>query len=1153
MSIRDILQERILVLDGAMGTCLQAASLTAADYGGPAYEGCNEHLVLTRPDAIAKVHADYLEAGADIVETDTFGALRHVLAEYGLQEEVSRINAEAVRIARRETDRFQSAEKPRFVAGSMGPGTKSISVTGGIGFDEVLENSREQAAALIEAGVDLLLLETQQDTLNVKAALLGIAEARRKSGREVPTALSVSVEPMGTMLGGQGMEALCVSVEHFDLLALGLNCSTGPDLMTEHLRTLGALSRFPVLCYPNAGLPDEHGRYGEDPETLAAKIARFCDQGWLNIVGGCCGTTPAHIRAIARAVAGRRPRRPPTERRSSLSGLEALQVDECRRPVLVGERTNVIGSRLFRDMVAREGFEEASEIGRRQARHGAQVLDVCLANPDRDEKSDMVRFLDRLSRKVRVPLMIDSTDPGVVEEALKRSPGKAIINSVNLEDGEKRLGMVAPLARRYGAALVVGTIDEDASGGMALTRERKLSVARRAHDLLTGRYGLPPEDLYFDPLVFPAASGDKKYSGSSVETIEGVRLIKRELPRSKTLLGVSNISFGLPPAGREVLNAVFLQLCVEAGLDLAIVNAEKLARFATLADEDRRLAERVLFWDGTGDPVSEFAARFRDAKPTTRSEDRRRLPVEERLARAVVEGSQEGLAEDLEALSAEKSPLEIINGPLMRGMAEVGRLFGENKMIVAEVLQSAEVMKAAVTCLEPRIDRSSAAPRGTVLLATVKGDVHDIGKNLVHIILKNNGFEVVDLGIKVPSEAIVAAVRDRRPDAVGLSGLLVKSAHQMAATADDLSAAGLEVPLLVGGAALSARFTAGTIAPRYRGPVLYAKDAMAGLALTDRLCDPARKAALLDENRRTQSSLSTKAVPETAAVPAPAPRHPATPARAPDVPTPPDTRLHVLADFRLEDIFAWINPAMLYGRHLGLKGRPEELSENGDEKARELLRLVASLQDEVLAKGLMKAKAVLRFFPAQGEGDEVLLYDSPSSSTPLERFSFPRQRSGEALCLADYLLSRSSGRMDSLALFVVTCGEGILELSARWRERGDYLRSHALQALAVESAEAFAELLHERIRSMWGLPDPANATIRDRLQTRYRGRRFSFGYPACPSLEQQKKLFRLLDPERNIGVRLTEGLMMDPEASVSAMVFHHPEARYFSVEDAAVR
>ena len=720
-----------------------------------------------------------------------------------------------------------------------------------------------------------------------------------------------------------------------------------------------------------------------------------------------------------------------------------------------------------------------------------------------------------------------------------------------MEDGEERFEKIVPLIKKYGAAVVVGTIDEDKAQGMAVTRERKLAVAVREHQLLTEKYGLRSQEIIFDPLVFPAGTGDKNYWGSAVETIEGIRLIKHALPHCKTILGISNVSFGLPPAGREVLNAVFLHLCVEAGLDLAIVNAEKLARYSQIPEEEKKLCVDVL-QSKTDAPVAAFTAHFREKKAAVAGpSERSKLPMDERLARNVIEGSKEGLLDDLGVLLKERDPLAIINGPLMKGMDEVGRLFGQNEMIVAEVLQSAEVMKAAVGFLEPHMDASKTTTRGKVLLATVKGDVHDIGKNLVHIILKNNGYDVTDLGIKVAPEALIEAVKRVSPHIIGLSGLLVKSAQQMTVTADDLTNAGITIPVLVGGAALSPKFTATKIAPRYDGPVFYAKDAMTGLDLANQLQDGKARAALLDKNKEIQEHLAT---------PVPAPAVNGAAAEVPravirtdhDIPTPPDLKLHVLENFSVDEIFRYVNPIMLFGKHLGLKGNLERLLKEDNPKAVELSRQMGELQNEVLARGFIKARAVYKFFVAKSDGDAVELFDSPSASKPAARFDFPRQPGGERLCLSDFVLPKPLNKPDFVSLFVVTCGAGVRELSDKYRDAGEYFKSHALQSLAIESAEGFAELLHERVRAMWGMKDDPALTIKDKFQAKYRGLRVSFGYPACPNLEDQAKLFALLKPDENIGVTLTEGFMMEPEASVSALVFHHPEARYFSVGQAAM-
>ncbi|MHC4548360.1 MAG: methionine synthase [Planctomycetota bacterium] len=1140
-ALEQLLASRILCLDGAMGTAIQARDLTAEDFGGAECEGCNEHLNLTRPDVIASIHRGHLEAGADIIETNTFGSTSLVLAEYPPLHELARdITLAGARIARRAADEF--ADKPRFVAGSMGPTTKAISVTGGVTFEELAATFGDQARALVEGGVDYLLIETAQDTRNIKAALLGARRALRALGKTVPIAVSGTIEPMGTMLGGQTADALAVSLGHADLLYLGLNCATGPDFMTDHLRALAELAETRTACVPNAGLPDEDGHYLETPETIAHVLERFVDEGWLNLVGGCCGTTDRHVAALARMVEGKRPRAVPRHHRALFSGLEFVEAEPSNRPLLVGERTNSLGSRKFKRLIAEEQFEAAAEIARRQVRSGAQIIDICLQNPDRDERVDMRRFLDRVVRMVKAPLMIDSTDADVIAEALTYCQGKAIINSINLEEGRARFERVVPLAREYGAALIVGCIDEDPEQGMAVTRERKMAVARRAYAMLTEEFGVDPADIIFDPLVFPCGTGDVNYLGSARETVEGLRLIKEALPLTKTILGISNVSFGLPPAGREVLNSVFLYHCTKAGLDLAIVNTEKLERYASIPDEEKALAEAILF-DTSDATVARFTAHFREARSRV-VQDVSTLGLDERLAERIVTGTKEGLIEDLDAKLEETAPLDIINGPLMAGMDEVGRLFNRNELIVAEVLQSAEVMKAAVAHLEPFMEKDEGARRGTVLLATVKGDVHDIGKNLVDIILTNNGYRVINLGIKVPPHDLIEAIDRHAPDLIGLSGLLVKSAHQMVVTAEELSVHQRCPPILVGGAALTRSFTRKRIAPRYGGLTVYAKDAMDGLDLAHRILDPAARPALLDEIEQEERDLAARSARRPAAAPEPpaARRRPAPVAPPP----PPDLNRHVMRRLPLDEVWHYVNPHMLYGKHLGLKGRFEELVAARDEKALQLRALIDELKEEA-RRGGMVARAVWQFFGAGRCGDAIRLHAATDRERTLFEFPFPRQERGDRLCLADYV---AEGPDDHLCLFVVTAGEGIRARAERYRAAGAYLKSHAVQALALETAEAAAEWLHHKLRGRWGFPDPPGTTMRDRWRAQYRGKRYSFGYPACPDLALQEPLFALLEPGE-IGVTLTEEHMMDPEASVSGLVLHHPEARYFSVRNEA--
>jgi len=1175
-ALRELLSERILVLDGAMGTMLQQRHLTAEDFGGAALEGCNENLVRTRPDVVLDIHRKYFEAGSDIVETNSFGGAPIVLAEYGLAGETHWLNRRSAELARQAADEFSTAGKPRFVAGSVGPTTKAITVTGGVTFEGLLDAYYAQAKGLVEGGVDLLLVETCQDTRNIKAALFAIQKLSKEIGMQVPVIVSVTIEPMGTMLAGQTVEALWASLRHAKPLAFGMNCATGPEFMTDHIRTLSQVSSEFVSCYPNAGLPDEEGKYLETPTSLAAQLEKFVDHGWLNFVGGCCGTTEKHIRAIAQMVEGKKPRvRPGESHRAIYSGIETIEAEDSTRPLLVGERTNVIGSRLFKNLVAEEQWEEASEIARRQVKGGAHIVDVCLQSTERDEKKDIPLFYEKLIRKVKAPVMIDTTDATAIELALTYCQGKAIINSINLEDGEEKFERVVPIAHQFGAAVVVGCIDEDKLQAQAFTRERKLAVAQRSYKLLTEKYGLGPEDIIFDPLVFPCATGDENYIGGAVETIEGIRLIKQALPDARTILGISNVSFGLPAGAREVVNSVFLYYCTKAGLDLAIVNAEKLERFASIPQHERDLAENLLFSHPPKDVpadhsqaellrnvpadwreqkkeqraavnqyhIAAIAEHFRTA---TKKEKKRAadLPLDERLANYIIEGTRDGLVADLERKRAEgTAPLDIINGPLMAGMAEVGRLFNANELIVAEVLQSAEAMKAAVNHLEQFMEKADTAKRGKIVLATVKGDVHDIGKNLVEIILKNNGYDVVNLGIKVPPEELIKAYLAHHPDAIGLSGLLVKSAQQMVITASDLKDAGIMVPLLVGGAALSARFTQTKIAPSYGQAVCYAKDAMTGLRLMNQLMDPATREQILQEHTGSGGGVAVATAVHVVEMPKVA----RSPKVRTDLPIPKvaylDRKVRLVPD--LSEVWSYINPFMLYGRHMGFRGDFEKRFAEREPKAVELFESMEEVKRE--AAEFMKPRVVWQFFEAEAEGEAMHLF-APGATEPVHTFRFPRQRVGDFLCLSDFVLPPQNGQRDHVALFVVSAGEGVRERSEKAKNDGYYFKSHGMQALAIESAEACAEWLHRRIREDWGFPDPPAMTMAQRFTSRYRGKRYSFGYPACPSLDDQAGLWKLLQPEE-IGVQLTEGFMMDPEASVSALVFHHPDCMYFSVGD----
>ncbi|WP_458415323.1 methionine synthase [Schinkia sp. CFF1] len=1126
-----------------MGTMLQQANLSADDFGGEQYEGCNENLNVTAPEVIESIHRAYFEAGADIVETNTFGATKLVLDEYGLGAKAYEMNKKAAELACKVKAEYSSPEWPRFVAGSMGPTTKSLSVTGGVTFDELISNYEEQTRALIDGGVDLLLLETSQDMRNVKAAFVGIEKARQATGKNLPLIISGTIEPMGTTLAGQSIEAFYISILHMKPLAVGMNCATGPEFMREHIRSLSEISVTAVSCYPNAGLPDEDGKYHESPESLATKLAGFAEKGWLNMAGGCCGTTPDHIRALANTLKNYPPRQFPEETHThTVSGIEPLIYDESMRPLFVGERTNVIGSRKFKTLIVDGQYEEAAEIARAQVKTGAHVIDVCLANPDRDELEDMENFLDILVKKIKAPLVIDSTDEKVIERALTYSQGKAIINSINLEDGEERFEKIVPLIHRYGAAVVVGTIDER---GMAVTAERKLEVAEQSYHLLVEKYGLRPEDIIFDPLVFPVGTGDEQYIGSANETVKGIRLIKEKMPTCLTILGISNVSFGLPAVGREILNAVFLYHCTQAGLDYAIVNTEKLERFASIPKNEIAMAEKLLF-ETTDEVLAQFTNFYRDKKKeeTIPKND---MTLAERLAYYIVEGTKEGLIKDLElALKEYDIPLDIINGPLMAGMAEVGRLFNENQLIVAEVLQSAEVMKASVSYLEPFMETTANdSGKGKVLLATVKGDVHDIGKNLVDIILTNNGYKVIDLGIRIAPAELIKAIEEEKPDIVGLSGLLVKSAQQMVLTAQDMKQANISTPILVGGAALTRKFTETRIATEYDGPVLYAKDAMSGLELANRLQDKEERIKIMAEKSEAVKVISAA---ETGQDHSGAVAVKARSTVSTDTPVyqPRDLEQHILKDYSVAHIEPFINMQMLLGHHLGLKGKIQKLIEEKNEKALEIKATIDHLLMEAKTSDLLVPSAIYRFFPAQADGDTIIIYDPVDHKKVLETFTFPRQQMEPYLCLADYLRSVDSGEMDYVGFLAVTAGKNVRKRAEQFKEEGNFLLSHAVQALALETAEAFAERVHQLMRDQWGVIDPVDLTIQDLFAAKYQGQRYSFGYPSCPNIEDQEKLFKLVSPEQ-IGIRLTDGFMMEPEASVTAIVFAHPEARYFNV------
>lgn len=823
--LNSILKERILIIDGAMGTLIQQQQLKASDFGGEKYEGCNEYLSITKPEVIQYIHNEYLKAGADIIETNTFGANSIVLNEYKLAQKAKQINYESAIIARKCADKYND----KFVAGSIGPTSKAISVTGGISLDEMKNSYYEQAIGLIEGGCDLLILETSQDTLNVKAGILAIHKANRDTGKKLPFFISGSILVNGTMLAGQDIEAFYTSIRYSSPLAIGMNCATGPAEMKDHLQILSEISDLPTFIYPNAGLPDDNGEYDKTPEEFVDIVENYIDRGWVNIVGGCCGTTQEHIKLLKKTVADKKPRNiSPKKQLFIVSGIETVTPDPKVKPLLVGERTNVQGSRRFKKMIRNASYEKAVGVAKQQVKNGASIIDVCVEDTAVNEVEVINALYPMLTKAIKAPIMIDSTSPEAVESALKHCQGKSILNSINLEGGKEKLDVIIPIIKRYGSATIVGMIDEE---GMAVSYEKKISTAKRLYNLLTADYNLSPQDLIFDMLVFTVDSGQNPmYKGSAYATIRAIKDFKTQYPDVMTILGISNSSFGLPPAGREVLNAVFLYHCVQVGLDMAIVNPAQLKRYTSLSDTEIELCEDLIF-DRKEKALANFVDYYRDKEKDSSPRIKTNLTPEEAVREAVISGDNTNLNKNIDELLKSYQPMDIINKFLMAGMDEVGELFGEGKLIVTEVLQSAEVMKQAVSIIEPLLSTETVNTKKKILLATVKGDVHDIGKNLVNIILSSNGYEVFDIGTKVDSHTLIEAVNKHKPEAIGLSGLLVKSAKQMVITAEDLNNEGINIPIMIGGAAITENFVKNSIQAVYSGDVYYSKNAMEGLKI----------------------------------------------------------------------------------------------------------------------------------------------------------------------------------------------------------------------------------------------------------------------------------------------------------------------------------
>ena len=1157
--LQNDLKNRILLLDGAMGTMIQKQNLTADDFGGEKYEGCNDYLVLTKPEIIKNIHKEYLKSGSDIIETNSFGALDIVLKDYDLEDrafEMSKRAAELVNEAILEY-RSENPDDTRhlYVAGALGPSNKSISVTGGVTFDELVHTYYTAVSGLLAGGVDLILFETIQDTRNLKAAYLGLKKAMEEN-YTVPLMLSFTIESTGTTLAGQTADAFYYAVNHMHPFSVGLNCATGPEFMTQFLKTLNDISNTYISVYPNAGLPNEDGEYEETPVTLANKLEPFFKNKYLNIVGGCCGTTPDYIKEIKEKTVNYEPRNIDKNKNfNNLSGLISLETPK-NRPIYVGERTNVIGSRIFKNLIAQEKFDEATEVARLQIKGDADVIDVCLANPDRDEVSDMKAFLEKVSKFAKVPIMLDSTDINVVEKGLTYLQGKGIINSINLEDGEEKFKKMAEVIKEFGAAVVVGLIDEE---GMAVSLEKKIKVARRSYELLTKKYGIDERDIIFDTLVFPVATGDQKYIGSASATIEAIREIKKEMPNVKTILGVSNISFGLPIAGREVLNTYYMNKAYEAGLDFAIVNTEKIIPMDEISDEEKEMSENILFHTDD-ENVSKFANFYRDKKATKKKVDVSNLTAEEKVANLVVEGSKKDLTILLDELLKKYTPIEIINGPLMTGMDEVGRLFNKNDLIVAEVLQSAEVMKASVAHLEQFMEKDESSVKGKIIMATVKGDVHDIGKNLVGIIIGNNGYEVIDLGINTPAEKIRDAVVKEKADFLGLSGLLVKSAAEMVNTVAVLREAGISIPIFVGGAALTEKFTVNKIEPAYENNiVIYSKDAMTALSDLNKMIDEKkfgefreylqkRRDLLLIKDEKELQNLKVKQTVSDIKdkegtfdySKIEIPKY-----NFEKIYKPETLNKQIITNIKAKDVFPFINLQMLIGKHLGLKWIVGKMLEKQDPRTVKMYNEIK----EIIEHGdeYFDITAIYKYFPVRRKyGKEKNEFSleilSDDLSKVIETFNFPRQKYGQYLSLNDYV---NPDGIDYVGFFVATAGEKSRIVSNELKAKGEFYKGHLVNSIGLELAEATSEYIHQIMRKDVGIIDKELQT-EDILKANYQGNRYSFGYPACPDLSDQKKLFKLLKPEI-YGIKLTDEFMMYPEASVSAIVFSQPFCKYFNM------
>ena len=1170
----DALEKKVLVFDGAMGTSLQLQNLTAEDFGGEQYNGCNDYLVISCPEAVEKVHRSFLEVGVDVLETDTFRSNRLTMQEYGLQDRILEINMAAAKLARRLADEYSTKNgverltlnvQPRFVAGSIGPTGKLPSTTdpelSNVKYDELIDIFREQAVGLIQGGVDLLLIETSQDILEVKAAITGLHKAFSETNVWLPIQAQVTLDTTGRMLLGTDINASLTILEGMGIDVIGLNCSTGPEHMREPIRFLGENSTLPVSCIPNAGLPlnvDGQAVYPLEPEPFANDMYEFVTKHNISVVGGCCGTTPTHLKLLVEKLNHYpSPSRPSSAVGRLSSAMSAIAMRQEPAPTLLGERCNAQGSRKFKRMLLEEDYDGILQIARDQVAGGAHALDISVAVTERaDEGEQMRKVIKKLQMGVDVPLVIDTTELDVLEIALQTAPGRCLINSTHLESGREKADKIFGLAKKYNAAVIVLTIDEE---GMAKTAQRKLEVARRIYDIAVNDHGLKPEDLVFDDLTFTLATGDVEFVDSAKETIEGIRLIKQHLPGVMTSLGVSNLSFGLAPQARPALNSVMLYYCVQAGLDMAIVNAAHVQPYAEIDTEERNLCEDLIF-NRRADALQLFIEHFENVTVSTESavvNPTEGMTPEQRLHWKILHRHKDGVEADIDEIiqrstsNVERSTHEVavhtLNTVLLPAMKEVGDKFGAGELILPFVLQSAETMKKTVSHLENYLEKVAGVTKGTVVIATVYGDVHDIGKNLVKTILANNGYTVIDLGKQVPAETIITKAVEANATAIGLSALLVSTSKQMPLIVNEMHRRGHKIPILIGGAAINRRFGRRILFAEdgnaYEPGVFYCKDAFEGLDTMDSLIDPNRKPAMLEQLRKDADmemgraakavESSTLKVERSSIVPNP-------------IALPAKLGQRVVKDMPLEMVLKHLNMNELYRLSWGAKNTH---GKEWDKLKKEFDTRLAKMTKEALKDGWLKPQAVYGYFPCQADGDELIIYDPASVSsvnpfqsplTPLTRLTCPRQPHDDHLALSDYYASVESGQMDVVALQVVTVGLEATERFEKMQAANDYTEAYFAHGLAVQTAEATANYLHEHIRRELGLGEE-------------QGKRYSWGYPAIPDLEDHFKVFKLLPAvETELGMSLSTSGQLIPEQSTAAIIVHHAQAKYYSVGESRV-